>query len=78
MKLSLASGILLAMATMSLRGSDISVESLAHESSVSHSLDWLAHNLDWITEQHIRLTEIPAPEFSEIAAWRGPAQALRR
>jgi tripeptide aminopeptidase len=74
MKLLLASGILMAMATVSLRGSEVNVDQLARDASVSRSLGWLAHNLDWITEQHIRLSEIPAPEFSE-----GPrGEALRK
>jgi tripeptide aminopeptidase len=74
MKLLLASGILMAMATMSLRASETNVEALAREAGVARSLDWLAHNLAWITDQQIHLTEIPAPEFSE--GERG--EALRR
>ena len=41
---------------------------------MARSLDWLAQNLDWITEQQIRITETPAPEFKENA--RG--ELLRR
>lgn len=65
MKLFLASGILLAMATISLRASDASLDALAREQSVARSMDWLAHNLAWITDQQVHLTEIPAPEFTE-------------
>ena len=65
MKLFLASGILLAMATMSLRGSEVNVAALARDPAVARSTEWLAHNLAWITEQQIHLNEIPAPEFSE-------------
>lgn len=65
MKLSLASGILLAMATISLRAADINVQALAREPGVMRASDWLAHNLAWITDQQIHLNEIPAPEFSE-------------
>jgi tripeptide aminopeptidase len=71
MKLFLASGILLAMATLSLRASEINVAALARDPNVARSTDWLAHNLPWITEQQIHLNEIPAPEFSE--AERGAA-----
>jgi tripeptide aminopeptidase len=71
MKLFLASGILLAMATLSLRGSEISVAALARDPNVARSTEWLAHNLAWITDQQIHLNEIPAPEFAE--APRGAA-----
>ena len=37
-------------------------------------LDWLGKNASWVTDQQIRLTEIPAPEFNE--ARRG--QLLRQ
>lgn len=65
MKLSLASGILLAMATLSLRGSETNVATLARDPQVARSVEWLSQNLAWVTEQQIHLTEIPAPEFSE-------------
>ena len=71
MKVFLASGILLAMATMSLRASEVNVAALARDPSVARSTEWLAHNLAWITDQQIHLNEIPAPEFSEAA--RGAA-----
>jgi tripeptide aminopeptidase len=71
MKVLLASGILLAMATLSLRASELNVAALARDPSVARSKDWLAHNLTWITDQQIHLNEIPAPEFSEAA--RGAA-----
>jgi acetylornithine deacetylase/succinyl-diaminopimelate desuccinylase-like protein len=54
------------MATLSARSSaDLDIAALAREPHTERALDWLAKNLDWITEQQIRLTEIPAPEFSE-------------
>lgn len=65
MKLFFASGILFAMATMSLRTSEISPEALARDARVVRSIDWMARNLPWITEQQIHLNEIPAPEFTE-------------
>jgi len=32
---------------------------------VRAALDWLDKNLNWITDQQVRLTEIPAPSFQE-------------
>jgi tripeptide aminopeptidase len=37
----------------------------ADNSEVQSALAWLARNLTWITEQQVRLTEIPAPPFQE-------------
>jgi tripeptide aminopeptidase len=71
MKLFLASGILVVMATLSLRASETSVAALARDPSVARSTEWLAHNLSWITDQQIHLNEIPAPGYSEAA--RGAA-----
>ena len=39
--------------------------SLAEQSQVRAALDWLDRNLDWITNEQVRLTEIPAPSFRE-------------
>ncbi len=58
-------GILLVMATLSARANETEVATLAQDPSVARSLGWLSKNLNWITDQHVRLTEIPAPEFSE-------------
>jgi len=38
---------------------------LADQSQVRVALDWLEQNLSWITDQQVRLTEIPAPSFHE-------------
>jgi len=62
------------MATLSARTSDDPVLKLAQDPGVTRGLDWLARNTSWLTEQQIRLTEIPAPEFGE--AQRG--QALKQ
>jgi tripeptide aminopeptidase len=43
----------------------------ADNSEVQSALAWLTRNLTWITEQQVRLTEIPAPPFQE--AQRGVA-----
>jgi tripeptide aminopeptidase len=53
------------MATLSTRTADDSIEKLAESSSVSRALNWIEKNSDWITEQQIKITEIPAPEFEE-------------
>ena len=53
------------MATLSTRTADDSIEKLAESSSVSHALTWIEKNSDWITDQQIKITEIPAPEFEE-------------
>ncbi len=53
------------MASLSTRTADDSIEKLAESSSVAHGLDWIEKNSDWVTDQQIRITEIPAPEFEE-------------
>ena len=53
------------MASLSTRTADDSIEKLAESSSVAHGLDWIERNSDWVTNQQIRITEIPAPEFEE-------------
>ena len=42
-------------------------ESLAAEPHVARALEWLGENSDWITEQQVRITEVPAPPFQEAA-----------
>ncbi len=32
---------------------------------VARAITWLERNTDWVTEQHIRMTETPAPPFEE-------------
>ena len=53
------------MALLSTRTADDSIEKLAESSSVARGLAWIEKDSDWITEQQIKLTEIPAPEFDE-------------
>jgi acetylornithine deacetylase/succinyl-diaminopimelate desuccinylase-like protein len=55
------------MVTLTPRAADNPVESLAHETRVARALEWPAKNDDWISEQQVRITEIPAPEFDEKA-----------
>jgi len=62
------------MATVSTRATDDSIEKLAQDSRCARALEWIDKNSDWVTQQQIRLTEIPAPEFGE-----GPrGEALKR
>ena len=57
--------IFLVMATVSARATNDSIEKLAQDSRCARALDWIDKNSDWVTQQQIRLTEIPAPEFGE-------------
>ena len=47
---------------------------LADEPRVARALDWFERNTDWVTEQHVRITEVPAPSFEEAAR----AQLVRK
>jgi tripeptide aminopeptidase len=58
-------GIVFLMASLSTRTADDSIEKLAESSSCARGLAWIEKNSDWVTEQQIRITEIPAPEFEE-------------
>jgi tripeptide aminopeptidase len=42
-----------------------SVNDLVRDAHVKQSLDWLAKNSSWITDEQVRITEIPAPPFQE-------------
>jgi tripeptide aminopeptidase len=53
------------MATVSARATDDSVAKLAQDPRCARGLDWLSKNTSWVTDQQIRLTEIPAPELNE-------------
>ena len=53
------------MVTLSSRATDDSIEKLAVDPGCARGLDWIGKNSDWVTDQQVRLTEIPAPEFSE-------------
>ena len=59
------------MATLSARAADESIEKLAQDPTCAHAIEWIDKNAAWVTDQQIRLTEIPAPEFKE--ARRGDA-----
>jgi len=53
------------MATFSARATGDRIDKIAAEARVARGLDWLQKNSDWATAEQVRLTEIPAPEFSE-------------
>jgi tripeptide aminopeptidase len=57
--------ILLCMATLSARATDEPAGRIAQDPAVARGLDWLGKNTSWVTDQQVRLTEIPAPEFNE-------------
>ena len=63
--------IFLMMATLSARAADESIEKLAQDPTCARAIEWIDKNTAWVTDQQIRLTEIPAPEFKE--ARRGDA-----
>jgi len=43
------------------------VQQLVAQPRVARALDWLGRNVGWVTEQQVRITEIPAPPFKEAA-----------
>jgi tripeptide aminopeptidase len=53
------------MAILSARATDDTVAKLAEDSRCARALKWIERNCSWVTDQQIRLTEIPAPEFQE-------------
>jgi tripeptide aminopeptidase len=59
------------MASLSTRAAEDSIEKLAREATCARAIEWIDQNASWVTDQQIRLTEIPAPEFKE--ARRGEA-----
>jgi tripeptide aminopeptidase len=68
--------MLMAASSTSLAGT--TVEQLAQEPQVARALARIHSSLDWITEQQIRLTEIPAPPFHEAARAAAMREALEK
>jgi acetylornithine deacetylase/succinyl-diaminopimelate desuccinylase-like protein len=64
-KLALISCIFLSMATLSARAIDEPLAKLAGDPACARGLQWIDKSAAWSTEQQVRLTEIPAPEFNE-------------
>ena len=63
--------IFLTMATLSARATDDALAKIAGDPGCARGLQWIDKSAAWLTDQQIRLTEIPAPEFDE--ARRGDA-----
>lgn len=53
------------MATAPTRSVPDTAAQLASQPRVRRALEWFERNGNWITEQHIRIVEIPAPTFRE-------------
>ena len=53
------------MATLSARATEDSLLKVAEDPRVERGFDWIGGNARWVTDQQVRLTEIPAPEFQE-------------
>jgi tripeptide aminopeptidase len=53
------------MATFPASATDPSIARLAHDSGCARGLAWIDRNGAWVTEQQVRLTETPAPEYRE-------------
>ncbi len=71
MKVPLLWSILHAMASALAQtpvAKDISApQQIVADARSTKALEWLTKNLDWVQEQHIHITEIPAPPFREAA-----------
>jgi acetylornithine deacetylase/succinyl-diaminopimelate desuccinylase-like protein len=59
------------MAALSARATDDPLAKLAVDPRCARALAWIDKSSAWVTEQQVRLNEIPAPEFDE--ARRGEA-----
>jgi acetylornithine deacetylase/succinyl-diaminopimelate desuccinylase-like protein len=53
------------MASISARATDNPVQRIAHDPRCARALDWIERDTQWVTDQQIRLTQIPAPEMNE-------------
>ncbi len=53
------------MATLSARATDDTLAKLAGDPACARGLQWIDKSAAWTTDQQVRLTEIPAPEFDE-------------
>jgi len=65
MKLGLICCIFLWMATLYARAAGDSIEKLADDPACVRGLGWIDKSASWLTDQQVRLTEIPAPETKE-------------
>ena len=65
MKVLCISCIFLLMATFPARATEELIDKIAEDPRVERGLDWIQKNSDWVTNQQIKINEIPAPEFYE-------------
>ena len=65
MKVALICCIFFWMSPLSIRVTQDPVAQLADDPRCAQGLAWIDENSAWVTDQQIRLTEIPAPEFGE-------------
>jgi tripeptide aminopeptidase len=65
MKLTLICCIFLTMGTLYARAAGDSIEKLADDPACARGLAWIDKSASWVTDQQVRLTEIPAPETEE-------------
>jgi tripeptide aminopeptidase len=57
--------ILVFMATFPASATDLSILRLAQDPACARALNWIDSSGAWVTEQQIKLTETPAPEYAE-------------
>ncbi len=65
--------ILVFMATFPASATDSSIVRLAQDPASVRALNWIDGSSAWLTDQQIRLTETPAPEYGE----KGRAEVLQ-
>lgn len=53
------------MATFPASATDVPIPRLAQDPSCARALAWIDSSSPWVTEQQVRLTEMPAPEYGE-------------
>ena len=58
-------GIVIVMVSVYARAAGDSIEKLADDPACARGLAWIDKSSAWLTDQQIRLTEIPAPELNE-------------
>ena len=65
MKFAFICCILVFMATFPASATDPSIVRLAQDPACAQALNWIDGSSAWVTEQQIRITETPAPEYGE-------------
>jgi tripeptide aminopeptidase len=57
--------IVFLMATFPANATDESIARIAQDAACARGIAWIDGNGAWVTDQQVRLTETPAPEFAE-------------